>query len=67
MQSGLILGYAEMVKGMVARFHKELSGDAKVIGTGGLTEIIAKEADVFDAVDPNLTLIGLQIIHDLNS
>ena len=67
MQSGLVLGYAEMVKGMVARFDQELGGEATVIGTGGLADVIAKEAKIFDTVDPNLTLTGLRIIHDLNT
>ena len=66
-QSGLVLGYAELVKGMVARFNKELGGGAKVIATGGMADIIEREAKVFDAVDPNLTLTGLRIIHELNA
>ena len=66
-QSGLVLGYAELVTGMVARFNKELGGGAKVIATGGMADIIEREAKVFDAVDPNLTLTGLRIIHELNS
>lgn len=66
-QSGLVLGHAEMVKGMVARMDKELGGGAKVIATGGLAPLVAKEANVFHAVDPNLTLTGLRIIHELNT
>ena len=66
MQAGLVLGYAEMVKGMVARFDQELGGGAKVVATGGLASLIDKEIDVFDAVDPNLTLIGLRLIHEMN-
>ncbi len=66
LQSGLILGYADMVKGMVARFDKELGGGSKVVATGGLAEVIENEAGVFDAVNPDLTLIGLNIIFHLN-
>ena len=65
-QSGLVLGYADMVKGMVARFDRELGGGSKVIATGGLVGVIEKELDIFDAVDPYLTLTGLRIIHELN-
>ena len=53
-QSGLVLGYAEMVKGMVARFDKELGGGSKVVATGGLAAVIENEAGVFDAVNPDL-------------
>ncbi len=66
-QSGLVLGYTEMVKGMVARFDEELGGGATVIATGGLARVVEKEAGIFDVVDPDLTLTGLRIIHDLNS
>jgi type III pantothenate kinase len=37
-----------------------------VIGTGGLTEIIALETDVIQVVDPWLTLKGLRIVWELN-
>ena len=67
MQSGLVLGYAEMVKGMVARFDAELGGCSKVIATGGLASVIEKEVDVFDAVDPDLTLTGLRLVHEMNN
>jgi type III pantothenate kinase len=67
LQSGLVLGYAELVKGMVRRFDEEMGGGCKVIGTGGLARIVEKEAGVFDAVDVHLTLKGLKIIHELNA
>lgn len=66
MQSGLIFGYAGLVEGMVARFKSELAYDAKVIATGGLAELMARETSVFDAVNPDLTLLGLRLIYDLN-
>ena len=66
-QAGLVLGYADMVKGMVARFDKEMGGGCKVVATGGLAGLIQKEADIFDAVNLDLTLAGLRIIHELNS
>ncbi len=66
MQSGLLFGYVSMVEGMVARFRAELGGDMKVIATGGLAEIVAKETDVIDVIAPWLTLDGLRIIWELN-
>ena len=66
-QSGLVLGYTEMVKGMVARFDKELGGGSNVIATGGLVGVLEKELDLFDAVDPNLTLTGLRLIYEMNN
>jgi type III pantothenate kinase len=66
MQSGLVLGYADLVTGIVRRFKALLGQDARVIGTGGLAQVIAKEAEVFDAINPDLTLIGLQLIYQMN-
>ena len=67
LQSGLVFGFAELVKGMVARFDRELGGGSKVIATGGYARIISAEVDIFDAVDPDLTLIGLRLIHSMNT
>ena len=64
-QSGVVLGYADLVRGMVARFDRELGGGAKVVATGGLARIIEAEAGVFDDVNPDLTLTGLRLIHDM--
>ena len=66
MQSGLLFGYVGLVEGLVARFKEELGDHAKVIGTGGYAELIARETGVIDAVDLNLALEGLRIIYDLN-
>ena len=66
LQSGLVLGYAGLVTGLVGRFKKELGEDAKVVGTGGLAGIMSKVADVFDDINPDLTLIGLRLIYGKN-
>jgi type III pantothenate kinase len=67
LQSGLLFGYVGLVEGMVARFRAELGPATKVIATGGLAEIIAKETNVISVLAPWLTLDGLRIIHDLNA
>ena len=66
MQSGLLFGYVSMVEGMVARFRSELGSDMKVIATGGLAEIVAKETREINIIAPWLTLDGLRIIWELN-
>lgn len=66
MQSGIIFGYVGLVKELIARFRSELGQEARVIGTGGLAPVIAKEGPVFDYLEPDLTLEGLRIIHGLN-
>lgn len=66
MQSGLLFGYVSLVEGMTERFRAELGHKMKVIGTGGLAEIIARETDVIQIIAPWLTLDGLRIIWELN-
>ncbi len=66
-QSGTLFGYVGLIEGMVVRFKKELGGHARVIATGGWAERLAKETHVFDAVDENLTLTGLRLLHEMNA
>ncbi|MBK9781344.1 MAG: type III pantothenate kinase [Anaerolineales bacterium] len=66
MQSGLLFGYVSMVEGMVARFRAELGNNMKVVATGGLAEVVAKETKVIDIISPWLTLEGLRIIWEIN-
>jgi type III pantothenate kinase len=66
MQSGLLFGYVSLVEGMVNRFRAELGPKMKVIATGGLAEIIAKETDIVDIIAPWLTLDGLRIVWEIN-
>ena len=65
-QSGLIFGYVGLVEGMVARFRAELGPKMKVIGTGGLAEVIARETNSIEIMAPWLTLDGLRIVYQMN-
>lgn len=66
MQSGIIFGYAGLIDGVVARIQEELGVKATVVATGGYASIIAKETRLIQKVNPNLGLIGIKVIHDLN-
>lgn len=66
MQSGTLFGYVGLVEGIVARMKKELSGNVRVIATGGLANLIAQETDCIDHIERFLTLEGLRIIYDKN-
>ena len=66
MQSGLLFGYVSLVEGMVARFREELGASMKVIGTGGLAELIARETEVLEILAPWLTLDGLRMVYEMN-
>ncbi|MCQ6281888.1 type III pantothenate kinase [Bacillus sp. EB600] len=68
MQSGVLYGYVGQVEGIVRRMIEETETAKKpsVIATGGLSQLIARESDMIDIVDPFLTLKGLQLIYKRN-
>ena len=63
-QSGTVIGAAAMAEGLVARIKRELDAPhARVIATGGLASIVAAATDVFDVIDPQLTVKGIREIY----
>lgn len=66
MQSGVFWGYVGLIEGLAARIRAELGGPAKVIGTGGLASLFGSHTRIFDAVDGDLTVNGLALIHARN-
>ena len=70
LQSGTIYGFAGQVDGLVSRISDELEEQFKerptVIATGGLAPLIFGVADTLDEHEPDLTLIGLRLIHERN-
>ncbi|MBM4454079.1 MAG: type III pantothenate kinase [Chloroflexi bacterium] len=66
MQAGIVYGYVGLIEGLVARIRKELGAKAKVVATGGFAELLAAETSVIDVVNPDITLIGLRLIHAMN-
>ncbi|MCU0494291.1 MAG: type III pantothenate kinase [Chloroflexaceae bacterium] len=65
-QSGLIMGYAGLVEGLVSRTQRELGGPCPVVATGGWADVIAQETSAISAVEPYLTLEGLRLIYAMN-
>jgi type III pantothenate kinase len=66
MQSGIIFGYAGLIEGIVNRMQKELGCKAMVIATGGYGQLLAREIPAIDTVNPDLALVGLRLIHEMN-
>lgn len=67
-QSGVIFGAVGQVRYMVERIRKETNlPDAKIIATGGLSQIVNRVERIFDYVDRELSLKGLFEIYRLNS
>ena len=63
LQSGIVYGFAGQTEAIVARMRAEMGVDAKVVATGGLAEVVAKQTPVIDAVDAHLSLVGLELFH----
>ena len=66
MQSGLLFGYVGLVDEIVSRMQKELDFPTKVVATGGLAPLIARESRTIESSDEMLTLMGMKIIYDRN-
>lgn len=66
MQSGVYWGYIGLVEGIVNRIRAERGRPMKVIGTGGLAPLFQQDTPIFDAVEDDLTMHGLVLIHRHN-
>ena len=63
-QSGIIYGQIEMVKGLLRRVDDELGDPPKIVATGGFARMLASEIEEISIVDDELTLKGLMLLHD---
>jgi len=66
MQSGIWYGYVGVVRECCARIREERGIPMRVIGTGGLAPLFDETEGLFDAVDLDLTMHGLTVIHRYN-
>jgi type III pantothenate kinase len=64
LQSGILYGFTGQVEAIVERIRAEMGSPARVIATGGLADVIAKQTQVVDGVDSHLSLVGLSLFHD---
>lgn len=59
---GVFWGYVALMEGLIARLRAEVGRPVKVIATGGLAVLFDRHSEIFDLVDPDLTLKGLALI-----
>ncbi len=65
-QSGLYLSTLAMIKEVTAQVRIDYAFDnLMVIGTGGLS-VLFEQAQLFDVVEPDLVLLGLYLVWQLN-
>jgi type III pantothenate kinase len=63
MQIGIYWGYVAMLEGLAARLKNEIGRPATVVATGGLAHLFDKHTDLFDAIEPDLTIQGLSLLY----
>ena len=59
---GVFWGYVAMMEGLIARMKNEIGRPTKVVATGGLSVLFDDHTGIFDVVDTDLTIRGLQLL-----
>jgi type III pantothenate kinase len=62
--SGLIYGFAALTDSLAIKIKKSIAKEAKVIGTGGNINLMARFCKQIDKIDVDLTLKGLNLIYN---
>ncbi|PIU42345.1 MAG: pantothenate kinase [Candidatus Omnitrophica bacterium CG07_land_8_20_14_0_80_42_15] len=63
MLSGIFYGYAALCDGIIDRLKRRLKIKPIVIATGGHSKLLSSYCKNIDAIDPHLTLKGLNLIY----
>ncbi len=63
MQSGVFWGYIGLIEGLVQRIKAEYGQAMQVVATGGLAPLFHGTTNAIDAVDADMTLRGLLLLH----
>jgi type III pantothenate kinase len=58
----MIYGWGGLVDGIVERMRREMEGDVKVVGTGGLVGQMREVVQSLQFVNPELKLEGLRML-----
>jgi len=66
LQSGILYGFAGQVDGLVRRISEELGASPTVVATGGLAPLVISESETITEHRPDLTLVGLRLVHARN-
>lgn len=66
MKSGIVMGNAACIDGMIDRFEEELGYPVKVVATGGMSKVVIPLCKHDIVVDDSLLLKGLNVIYQKN-
>lgn len=64
---GILLGYCDLIDGLLARLEKEAGKPYDVVLTGGLASLLQPHLKTKSRLLPNLTLDGIEILYSRNS
>jgi type III pantothenate kinase len=62
MHIGIYWGYVALMEGLIARMKAEIGRPVTVVATGGLALLFDEQAEVFDSIEPDLTIQGLALL-----
>src|SRR5438874_4835070 len=62
---GIYWGYVAMLEGLTERMKREVGKPVTVVATGGLATLFDKHTNVFDTIEPDLTIQGLSLLYDI--
>jgi len=61
LQAGVVLGYLDLVDGLIARFRQEVTPNLVVLATGGKGQLFYEQLAAIGHYDPFLTQKGLRV------
>lgn len=61
LQAGIVLGFLDLVEGLIARFRRECPENLRVIATGGRGQLFQTHISAIEIYDPHLALQGLRL------
>ena len=67
MQSGILFGYIGLVEKLIKEISSELGGSPMVVSTGGYSPMFVDLVPAIQICNPDLSLIGLRLIHEMNA
>lgn len=67
MKSGIVLGNASMLDGMLSRFEEEIGKPCTTVATGGFAEEICRHTKRKICYNPHLLLEGLYVLYKKNT
>jgi len=62
---GIYCGYVAMIEVLTDRIKREVSRPLTVVSTGGLATLFDRHTQVFDVIEPDLTIQGLSLLYGM--